>query len=196
MINESLLGELENSFILAVNYHENYANYKARLMVPLFKHDTEPYVLEVNDADFPNFEVNIDSQHLDSLKSSGSSWFVNRLIHASRHSSYSDATYTSEHQISPFFYRVAKENKETISEYLDTFCKYILEPQISKHIPLNVYFDGSEFTINFKIPFVDITPGLPLSSVLHCWDTTDKFIEEIIKALSKIIPSKNKKLFS
>lgn len=196
MIEDSLHGELKNTFILAVDYHEDHRNYKAKLMVPFFRNETEPYIIGVNDADFfPDEEVKVDNQHLDKLRYFGKLILINRLIHASR-SPDTNVAYVLEQRIAPFYNRIVNERKEIIAQYLDTFCQHILKRQISKTLPLNVYFDESNSTINFKIPFLNVIPAIHINTVLHNWTNKEDFIEDVTQSLiANCIPAKNEQFF-
>jgi len=191
---EALLVELENSFILSMSYEEDDAFYRSRLMVPLLKHDTEPYILEIVreiDIYFDDVTTKIDSQHLGKLKRTGTSNFLYELTHTPGRE-YQNIISVSSDELTPFFHRIADESDGIIHQYLNIFCKYILKPQISKRLPLNVYFDENTSLINFEIPFTDTTPVIHINAVLHNWENTEEFIEDVTQSLiANFIPSKN-----
>lgn len=191
MIEESLACRLITSYKMSCNFHEEYSNYGATFLRPLFKSDESWHLLYVTD-EFGGTRLSEDKINRLSKKAMEEIpfLFLNRRI-----STDMGLITLNEDKWVPMYFRTTEESKNAIEKYLVLFCEVYLKKEINKKIHCDVKFDIDTSSINFIIPFTYNCPAIHINTVLNNWDKADVFVEEITNSLKNFFPSKNENYF-
>lgn len=194
-------GKLQNSYLMKCSYTEEYAEYEAMFLRPLFKSDKEWHLIEVKRVYEGNlrFEAKLSNDHLKRLTKKAMLQIIdafesNRLISVNNGSEFID-NFTGEKWL-PMYHLVAKKSQEFIETYLEFYCENYLNREINNTLPIDVIFDEESASIWFKLPFVRFPPGIHVNTVLKNWNNSKEFIDEISSSLNNYFPSKNESFFN
>ncbi|SET23702.1 hypothetical protein SAMN05216389_107100 [Oceanobacillus limi] len=201
MLELTFVGKIQSSYLMKCTYNEEYEEYEALFLRPLFKSDKEWHLIEVKRVYEGNlrFEVKLSNDHLKRLTKKAmleinDAFESNRFISFNNRSTFIDNLNGEE--CLPMYHLVAKESQEFIETYLKFYCENYLNRELNNALPVDVIFNRESASIRFQLPFAEFPPSIHINTVLKNWNNSKEFIDEILSSLNNFFPSKNKTFFN